>query len=76
MPNFPNPFNPQTSIAYTIPRRTHVALTIYDAAGRLVAKLVNGVQPAGRNVVTWNGRDRRGLTVAPGVYFARLVTDE
>ncbi|MBU1651443.1 T9SS type A sorting domain-containing protein [bacterium] len=52
--NYPNPFNPETTISYALPEAGHVALTIYDSAGRLVNELVNGHQTAGAHQVTWN----------------------
>lgn len=71
-PNHPNPFNPQTSLRYSLPQPAAVRLVIYDVRGRLVRTLVTGNQPAGLHTVVWDGRDDRGSDVASGVYFARL----
>lgn len=73
--NVPNPFNPTTTIAYDVPAgagSAHVRLTVYDVAGRVVRRLVDGQHGPGRYVVGWNGRDDRGGIVATGVYFYRL----
>ncbi len=66
--NFPNPFNPTTTIAYSLPASAHVVLGIYDLSGRNVATLVNASQPAGSYRVTFHAE---GL--ASGVYIARLT---
>ncbi len=71
--NVPNPFNPETSIRFTVGAGAdRVTLSVYDVAGRLVARLLDGHPGAGEHVVTWNGRDDRGREVASGIYFARL----
>ena len=67
--NFPNPFNPTTSIRYGVPRSSHVALTIFDILGREVRTLINEVQSPGHYTVTFDGRD-----LASGVYFYRLAS--
>ncbi|MBZ0269035.1 FG-GAP-like repeat-containing protein, partial [bacterium] len=68
----PNPFRGVTSIPFSLPRDGTVRLQVYDAAGRLVRTLRNGDLPAGRHVVTWDGRDGGGRATASGVYFYRL----
>lgn len=70
--NFPNPFNPETTIRYQLPFEGRVTLAVYDLAGRLVAKLEQGVCSAGEHRVKWQGRDQIGRMVASGVYFYRL----
>jgi hypothetical protein len=70
--NFPNPFNPSTTIAFGLKKGGHVSLRIYDAAGRLVSVLVNESRPAGRYEEIWNGTDTAGGTAASGVYFYLL----
>jgi hypothetical protein len=74
--NHPNPFNPQTVIAFELPRAQPVQLRIYDLQGKLVRNLVQGLQPAGRHEVVWQGRDERGSEVASGLYFYRLTTED
>ncbi|MBD3367769.1 MAG: T9SS type A sorting domain-containing protein [Candidatus Eisenbacteria bacterium] len=74
--NTPNPFNPATTIRYTLPEDGRVTLAVYDIVGRLVSTLVDGETPAGRHSVVWNGTDECGHRVASGVYFARLRCDD
>ena len=50
-----------------------VEVTVYDVAGRQIRKLVTGLQTAGRQVATWDGRSDAGVTVTRGVYFVRTV---
>jgi photosystem II stability/assembly factor-like uncharacterized protein len=73
--NSPNPFNPETTIRYSLPRATQVRLYVYDVSGRLVRRLEEGMEPAGERAVTWNGRDDRGTPVGSGVYIYRLDVD-
>jgi hypothetical protein len=76
--NYPNPFNPTTTIRYGIKEKGHVLLKVYNAAGQLVKTLVNGVQTPNAEgfTVRWNGESNSGVLVASGVYFYRLVTEE
>ncbi len=69
---YPNPFNPNTTISFACPARTHVSLNIYDVVGRLVATLVDDVRAPGPHFVTWNGLSDRPSPVISGIYFARL----
>jgi hypothetical protein len=70
--NFPNPFNPSTSIRYELPVKTVVMVEIYDVSGGRVARLVDGEEDRGPHVAEWRGLDDRGRPVASGVYFYRL----
>jgi hypothetical protein len=74
---WPNPFNPETNITYSVPG-DHVShtLEIFDARGARIRTLFSGRRPAGVWKETWDGRDDRGGTVASGVYFARLARFE
>jgi gingipain R len=74
--NYPNPFNPSTTIAFGLPRAMRVQLVIYDVRGNLVRTLVNEIRQAGRNEAVWNGRDRSGRAAASGVYLYQLVTPD
>jgi PKD repeat protein len=74
--NYPNPFNPSTTIRFELAHGTDATLEIFDVRGRRVRTLVNGRQPAGEISVVWDGRDDRGLSVATGVYFVRLRTPQ
>ncbi len=73
--NRPNPFNPATTIRFTIPDEGRVDLTVYDVSGRLVKRLLSGTFPAGEKSAAWNGTDSNGNPVAAGVYFCRLEAD-
>jgi hypothetical protein len=73
--NFPNPFNPTTTIEYDIPKNVYVELTIIDLLGRHVRTLVAEEKPAGHHQVTWNGLDDAGDRVASGVYLYRLTAE-
>jgi hypothetical protein len=72
--NHPNPFNPVTTIGYTLATSGHVTLRVYDVTGALVRTLVDGVQSAdaGALQATWDGRADTGAAVSSGVYFYRL----
>jgi len=65
--NFPNPFNPQTTISFGLPRRTHVQLVIINSVGQEIERLVDGEQPAGQHTVSWSANGH-----ASGTYFYRL----
>lgn len=72
--NFPNPFNPSTTIHYDVPRGGgNVKLQIFDLSGRLINTLVDSYQKEGQQTVTWHGRDAAGRPVATGTYFSRLT---
>ncbi|MCP4550244.1 MAG: hypothetical protein GY835_27600 [bacterium] len=70
--NFPNPFNPTTSISFSLPQAQSVKLFVFGVDGRLVRTLVNGSVAAGHHSVVWDGRDETGEQVSSGVYFYRI----
>jgi len=70
--NAPNPFNPSTTLSFSLPRADRVRLAIYDVAGRVVATLLEEMRGPGRHAIVWEGRDGQGQPVASGVYFCRL----
>jgi hypothetical protein len=72
---FPNPFNPVTTIAFSIPEAAHVELDVVSPGGRIVRSLAAGEFPAGEHRVSWDGMDDGGLPVSSGVYFYRLKVD-
>jgi hypothetical protein len=74
--NFPNPFNPTTTIKFGLRSKSNVSIKIYDVAGRLVKTLVNEMREAGRYEVTWDGTNNHNSTVASGVYFYKMNTKE
>jgi uncharacterized protein (TIGR02145 family) len=69
--NFPNPFNPSTTISFTLPERTYVTLSIYNQLGEKVAVLLNGEKAAGSHSIEWNAGK-----FASGVYFYELKTEK
>lgn len=73
--NFPNPFNPSTSLAYALSKPGQVRLSIYDVTGREISRLVDSYQFVGTYSVRWNSNDTPGGTLPSGVYFARLQVD-
>lgn len=72
----PNPFNPSTSISFSLGRSQLVELRVVDVAGRVVRTLVHKTMEAGPHRVAWDGTDQRGAQVASGVYFALLRGEE
>jgi hypothetical protein len=68
----PNPFNPSTSIGFTLPREERVALEVFGVDGRRVVMLADGIHDAGEHVVVWDGCDDDGARLASGVYFIGL----
>ena len=74
--NFPNPFNPETTILYDLADGARVELDIYNVMGQVVKRLVSEEQAAGRYRVVWDGSDAIGRNVASGVYFYRLNTGQ
>lgn len=74
--NNPNPFNPSTSIRFTLPGTGHATLAVYAANGQLVRTLVDGAMEAGQQEVVWDGSDALGRPVASGAYLYRLTTEQ
>lgn len=72
-PNFPNPFNPTTTIRYGVKQPAPVTLQVYSVQGELVQTLVREWQGPGYHDIVWNGTDQTGNRVASGVYFYRLT---
>lgn len=70
--NFPNPFNPTTTIRYALPEQSSVALTVFDIQGRVIKTITPGVQSPGWYEQHWNGIDASGNPVGTGMYFCRL----
>jgi len=73
--NHPNPFNPATTIEFTLNRRSNVSIAVYNLLGERIRVLVEGVRPVGLHRVTWDGTDSRGDDVASGIYLYRLTAD-
>ncbi len=70
--NYPNPFNPKTTIQYSVAEKQHVVLKIYNLAGHEVATLVDAPKTPGEHRTVWHGLDANGRSVSSGVYFCRL----
>jgi flagellar hook assembly protein FlgD len=70
--NFPNPFNPDTRIRFTLPIDGQMSLQIYNTAGQLVRSLAEGTHRAGFYDVTWDGTDDAGRRIASGTYLYHL----
>ena len=70
--NFPNPFNPRTTISFDLPEDIVVSLKIFDLSGRKIRTLVNEPKSAGTHQVVWNGQDDHGNSVASGLYVYRI----
>jgi flagellar hook assembly protein FlgD len=72
--NFPNPFNPTTTIVFSLKEKGHVELTIFDVRGAVVRRLLRGEVEAGLHAdVQWDGLNDEGKPVASGLYFYRLT---
>ena len=71
-PNYPNPFNPSTTITYQLARDQEVVLSIWNLAGQLVRQMVHAPQAAGHYSVTWDGRDAAGSLAANGIYLYQI----
>lgn len=69
---YPNPFNPTTTISYSIPEQSIVTLTVLDIKGQELVTLQNDLQTAGNYKLQWNGKDQLGNPISAGVYFCRL----
>ena len=73
--NFPNPFNPTTTIKFNVPRTGNTKINVYNVRGQLVKTLVDGNFTAGNHEVTWHGDDNNSRSVASGVYFYKMETN-
>jgi sugar lactone lactonase YvrE len=73
--NFPNPFNPNTTIFYDVSRESNVKVIVFDLLGREIVKLVDKIEPIGSRTVNWDGRDYTGNLVNAGVYIYQIEAD-
>lgn len=74
--NYPNPFNPETTITFTLAAQEEITLHVYDVRGRHVRTLADGMTAAGAHEIVWNGRNDNGNPAGAGIYFCRLQTGE
>jgi len=70
--NYPNPFNPETTIAYSVKERELVNIEIFNVKGQLVKNLVKSIQEPGNHTVVWDGNDNKGCPVSSGVYYYKM----
>jgi len=70
--NYPNPFNPETTINFSVKENGPVSVSVYNVKGQLVRNLVNDVRSAGNHSVVWNGKDNNGRDVSSGVYYYKM----
>jgi flagellar hook assembly protein FlgD len=74
-PNYPNPFNPSTTMRFGLPNSGYVRLEIFDVLGRRIKTLTDGCFEPGYHAVTWDGKTDKGDDVGSGVYYSRLSVD-
>ncbi len=74
--NYPNPFNPKTTLRFALPTAGQVELAVYDVSGRRVATLAKGMMDAGHHELDWLGTDDGGHPVSSGIYFSRIIFGE
>jgi hypothetical protein len=70
--NYPNPFNPETRIAYSLPEETLVEISVYNIKGQKVKNLLLDTEEAGEHFIIWNGVDSQNRSCASGIYFCRI----
>jgi hypothetical protein len=73
--NYPNPFNPTTTISFSLPDEQEIELSIYNIKGQKVKQLINGQLTNGQHSMTWNGKDTNDKSVSTGIYFYKLKTE-
>jgi hypothetical protein len=74
--NYPNPFNPSTTISYDLKVWSRVSLDIFDILGRSIMTLEKSIKAPGRHTTQWYGKDSKGLKMPSGVYFYRLIVQD
>ncbi len=73
--NFPNPFNPQTTITFEIPYTSNVSVVVYNTLGKKIKDLFKGNVSPGIHTLTWDGTSESGRRVTSGIYFVKLISD-
>ena len=74
--NYPNPFNPQTTIKFDLTRKGYTTVDIYNLKGQRVARVLDGILPQGSHTVNWMGKNDNGKPVASGVYFLSVKCND
>jgi len=73
--NYPNPFNPSTSIKFATEKFSDVKLTVYSILGEEIKTVYSGNLASGTYSMTWDGKDRSGYNVPSGMYFYKVASD-
>ena len=73
--NFPNPFNPSTSLIVSIKKKSEGSLTIYDLMGKEVRRLFDGTFDQGNTKIVWNGLDNQGSQISGGIYICQMLVN-
>jgi len=73
--NFPNPFNPETTIYFTLPEKAHITLRVYNLLGQIVTTLYEGPKTAGNHTIVWNGNNNMGQRMSTGIYLIYLTAN-
>jgi hypothetical protein len=71
--NYPNPFNPETTITYDLPTACHVSLSVYNLKGQEMARLVDSQHGSGTHMRIWDGRNGTGQEAPSGIYIYRMT---
>ena len=74
--NYPNPFNPETNVAFNLKVKGNVRIDIFNVSGQKISTLTNSVFEAGQHSVEWNGTTDNGSSVSSGIYFCRMQTSD
>jgi len=76
MNNYPNPFNSNTNICFTVPKKNPVKIEIYNTLGKKVRTLLNEIREPGLYEVNWDGTDNYGMIVTSGIYVCKMYCEE
>ena len=74
--NYPNPFNPETTISFNLAEKSNVIIEVYNLKGQKIKTLLNDFFDMGSHVITWNGKDNNNQSVGSGIYFYKMTTEE
>jgi hypothetical protein len=74
--NYPNPFNPSTTIKFILPNSQQVNISVYDVLGRKIKNLISTILNAGTNEIRWDGKNDYSVSVTSGMYIYKIQTRE
>ncbi|MCP4566315.1 MAG: T9SS type A sorting domain-containing protein [FCB group bacterium] len=74
--NHPNPFNPATTIDFTLPKQSYVTIEVFNLLGERIRTLLNESKSAGQHAIVWNGTDENNQSVASGIYLYRIMAED